>query len=344
MPTLTASTPSAISASVAFRGRDVAGDEIDVREAAAQRAHHVEHALRVAVRGVDDEHVDVGGDQRVGALDRVARDADRRAAAQPAERILRRVRVLDRLLDVLDGDQPLQPEVAVDDEQLLDLVLVQDLARRVERRADRHGEERLARHHVGDRAVDVGLEAQIAVGEDADQPPFLAAVLGDRHAGDAVLLHQVERFEDPVGGGERDRIDDHAALRALDAIDFRRLLLDRQVLVDDAEAALLRHRDRQPRLGDGVHRRADQRHVQPDVARELRADVDLRRQDSRSAAARAGCRRRSARWRGRIRWRGAKAFRSVFTRPPRDTSCISSRCRTGRDRCGRPSARRAARS
>ena len=133
----------------------------------------------------------------------------------------------------------------------------------------------LARHHVGDRPVDVGLEAQIAVGQDADQPAFLAAVLGDRHAGDAVLLHQLERFVDPVGRGERDRIDDHAALRPLHAIDFRRLLLDRQVLVDDAEAAVLRHRDRQPRLGDGVHRRADERHVQPDVAREPGADVDL---------------------------------------------------------------------
>ena len=76
----------------AFGGRDVAGDQVDVREAAAQLAHHVEHALRVAVRGVDDEHVDVGGDQRLGALERVAGDADRGAAAQPAERVLRRVR------------------------------------------------------------------------------------------------------------------------------------------------------------------------------------------------------------------------------------------------------------
>ena len=38
--------------------------------------------------------------------------------------------------------------------------------------------------------------------------------------------------------------------------------------MDDADAALLRHRDRQPRLGDGVHRRAEQRHVDADVARE----------------------------------------------------------------------------
>ena len=190
------------------------------------------------------------------------RDADRRAAraggrANPSTRS----GYFDRLLDVLDGDQALQPEIAIDDEQLLDLVPVQDLARGVQRRADRHGEQRLARHHVARSArFDVGLEPQVAVGEDADQPAFLAAVVGDRHARDPILLHQVERFVDPVGGGERDRVDDHPALRPLHAIDFRRLLLDRQVLVDDAEPALLRHRDRQARLGDGVHRRADQRH------------------------------------------------------------------------------------
>ena len=72
MPTFTASTPRSISASVAFGGRHVAGDELDVRERAAHARDHVEHALRVAVRGVDDEHVDVRGDQRLGALHRVA--------------------------------------------------------------------------------------------------------------------------------------------------------------------------------------------------------------------------------------------------------------------------------
>ena len=94
--------------------------------------------------------------------------------------------------------RPFSMYSVVDDQQLLDLVAVQEFARLLERRADRHGEERIARHDVGDRPVEVGLEAQIAVGQDADQPAFLAAVLGDRHAGDPVLLHQLERFEDPV--------------------------------------------------------------------------------------------------------------------------------------------------
>ena len=62
--------------------------------------------------------------------------------------------------------------------------------------------------------------------------------------------------------------DDHPALGALDPIDLGRLLLDRQVLVDDAEAAVLGHGDGQPRFGDRVHRRADERHVEPDVTGE----------------------------------------------------------------------------
>jgi hypothetical protein len=160
-------------------------------------------------------------------------------------------------------------------------VPVQDVARGVQRRAHRHGEQRLASHDVGNRPVHVVLEPEVAVGQNADEPPFLAAVLGDRHTGDPVLLHQLEGFEDPVGRGERDRIDDHSALGPLHPIDFRRLFFDREVLMDDAHPALLRHRDGQPRLGDGVHRGAGDRHVQADIACEVRGDVNLARQDIR---------------------------------------------------------------
>ena len=44
---------------------------------------------------------------------------------------------------------------------------------------------------------------------------------------------------------------------------------------------MLRHRDRKPRLGDRVHRRADERNVQANVAREPRRDVNLCRHDLR---------------------------------------------------------------
>ncbi len=67
-----------------------------------------------------------------------------------------------------------------------------------------------------------------------------------------------------------------------DAIDFGRLLFDRQVLVDDANAAVLGHGNREGRLGDGIHCRAlRQRHVQRDVPGRSRCHVDLARHDRR---------------------------------------------------------------
>ena len=111
------------------------------RDGALDLAHHLDHAARVAVRRVDDEHVDAGLDERLRALERVGPDADRGADAQPPLLVLRRLRELDLLLDVLDGDQPAQPAVGVDDRELLDLVAVEDLLGLGERRADRRGDE-----------------------------------------------------------------------------------------------------------------------------------------------------------------------------------------------------------
>src|SRR5262249_39798610 len=82
-------------------------------------------------------------------------------------------------------------------------------------------------------------------------------------------------------GMDRDRVDDHPALRLLHLLDLERLLRDGEIPVDDAEPALLRHRDRGARLGHGVHGSADEGDVQPQRARERRRDVGLSRQDVR---------------------------------------------------------------
>ena len=94
-PTFTASAPASASAERAVAGRDVPRDELDV-VLGLQLAHDLEDAVRMAVRRVHDEHVDLGVDERGCALHRVRPDADRRADAQPALVVLRRVRVLDR--------------------------------------------------------------------------------------------------------------------------------------------------------------------------------------------------------------------------------------------------------
>ena len=85
---------------------DVAGDDLD-RVPRLIAAHRLEHVRRVAVSGVDDEHVHSRLDQRLRALERIVADADGGADAKPTLLVLRRVRMLDLLLDVLDRDQAL---------------------------------------------------------------------------------------------------------------------------------------------------------------------------------------------------------------------------------------------
>ena len=95
----------------------------------------------MAVSGVDDEHVRSGLGQRNGTIVGIRTDTDRGADAQAPLLVLRRVRKLDLLADVLDCDQALEPAVSVDDGQLLDLVPVQDRPRLLQRRPDRRGDK-----------------------------------------------------------------------------------------------------------------------------------------------------------------------------------------------------------
>ena len=150
----------------------------------------------VAVRGVDDDQVAFGVDQRLRALEALVADRGRGGDAQPARRVLGRVGIGDRLLDVLDGDQADAAAVLVDDEQFLDPALVEHAARLLLADAGADGDEIVAGHQLGDRLARIFGEADVAVGEDADQP---AVLLGDRDAGDPVPRHQLERVGEASG-------------------------------------------------------------------------------------------------------------------------------------------------
>ena len=237
----------------------------------------------MSVRRVDDEHVGTGLGERLRALERVGSDADRGADLKPTLRVLRRLRELDLLLDVLHGDEPAQMAVGVDDRELLDLVAMEDLLGLRERRPHRSGDEVARGHERRDELVDVVLEAKVAIREDPDEDPV---VVGDRDARDLVVRHELERHADGRVGRQRHRLDDHPRLRALDLVDLRDLRLDREVAVDDADAALACERDREARLGHRVHRRGDERNCeldrrcQPCASRDIvREDVRLRRHE-----------------------------------------------------------------
>ncbi len=141
------------------------------------------HALRMAMRGIDHDHVHAGIDQGRDALLGVAADANRGADQQALVAILGGVRVVAGLLDVLDGDQSAQLVVVVDDQNLFDAELVQQLQHFVLAGALTHRHQLvLAGHDVAHRIFVLALETQVAAGDDADQ----LLVLDHRYAGDVV--------------------------------------------------------------------------------------------------------------------------------------------------------------
>ena len=231
----------------------------------------------MAVRGVDDDYVGPGGDQRLGPLQPGRARAHRCSHAQPALLVLAGMREALRLVDVLDRDQADQTVGLVDDEQLLDPVLVQQLHGLAPAHPLAHGDQALGGHQLAHRPLAARHEADVAVGEDADQPA--ARTLDHRQARDLVPLHQVERRCQRRLGPHRHWIDHHPGLELLDLLHLAGLLLDAEVLVQDAEPAMLRHGDRHGRLGDRVHGGRDQGNAELDLASEPGTHVDLRRQN-----------------------------------------------------------------
>ena len=224
------------------------------------------------VRGVDDEHVDAGVDQRLDALLGVAAGSDGGADAQAAELVLRRERMLGRLEDVLDGDEPAQFHRVVDDQHALEAVPVHQRLGALEIGALGHRHELVALgHDARRRLIEIRLEAQIAIGDDADD----ALAVDDGQSGDPMPSRQREDFAHRHRRRNRDRVLDHAAFEALDLRHFGRLLRGRHVLVHYTQAAFLRDGDREPGFGDGVHCRRQQRNVERDACGEAGLEADV---------------------------------------------------------------------
>ena len=256
----------------AGRRRDVAADHLHLRVALLHPLHAVEHALRVSVRRVDHDDVDTGRDERLDALLVVRRDADRGAGPQAPVLVLARERVLGRLQDVFHGDETLELAVAVDDQHALEPVPVHELLRALEVGPFGHGDEPVALgHDRADRLVEVRLEAEVAVGDDAHH----LASLDDRESREAVGALQRQHVTHRHRRRDRQRILDDTALEALHLRDFGRLPCRRHVLVDDAEATFLRHGDREAGLRHRVHRGGHERDVERDRPGEAGLEADV---------------------------------------------------------------------
>jgi hypothetical protein len=210
----------------------------------------------VAVGRVDDDHVDPRLEQTRGTLPGVAEEPDGGSDAQAAGRVLGGVGILLALVEVLDGDEPGEASLLVDDRQLLDLVLGEDRDGVIGIDALASCDERRLGHDVANQGgglLEGRDESHVAVRDDAHEHPGL---VDDRQPGHAeVTAERVDLGDGRVCRG-RDGIGDHARLAALDQVDLARLIGDGEVAVQDAEAALSGHGDGHARLGHGVHRGA----------------------------------------------------------------------------------------
>ena len=164
--------------------------------------------------------------------------------------------------------------VLVDDGQLFDAVFGQQVLGVFAGDADLADDEAVARGHAVAHAQGgpfaLGDEAQVAVGDDAQER---AVRIHDGQAGDAVVAAEAVEFVDGRIGADGDRVFDHAGFAALDLADLRGLL-DGEVAVKDADAALAGHGDGHARLGDGVHGGGQERHAQGNVLRQATARVN----------------------------------------------------------------------
>ena len=246
-------------------GCDVAADYFDLRIVVLDPADTLDHALAVAMRGIDHDGVDTGLDQRFDPLFRAFADSHGRTDPQPPRSVARSVRKTGLLVDVFDGDQALQLERIVHHQQPLELVLVQQRLGLGRSGPIPYRDQLVTRRHdLADRYVVTGFEAQVASGDDAHH----FSAVDHRKAGDSQLHLHVQRLPDRVGRGDDDRIAQHPGFIALDPRHFAGLLPGGEVLVDDAHAALLGDGDRQSRLRYRVHGGGDQRQIQGDVARQ----------------------------------------------------------------------------
>ena len=259
----------------AFKSSHVPGDQLHFGQPALHRADRFHDARGMSVRRIDCQHIDLRAREVHGALEKISRRADGRAHEQAPLAVLGRARKLQLFLDVLDGDQSLEVEIGVDDQQLLNPVFLQEALGLFERRAHGHGHQIVLGHDGADGLIEIFFKAQVAVRQDAHQ----ASPSRHRQSRDAVLAHDVHGVADGQLRRNRHRIDDHSALRALHPVDFLGLAIDAHAPVHEAESSLPRHGNRQARFGDGVHRGRNERNVQGNLAGQLRLRVDFGGQD-----------------------------------------------------------------
>ena len=253
---------------------NVATDNLHFGEVLLHPSHAVNHTLAVAVRRIDHNHVHTSFHQSLHALFCVRARADRRTHAQTAFFVFVRIGKLGVFNDVFYRNQAFELVFLVQHQHALDFVFVHHFARFLNTGADRNGNQFFARRHDGGHGqIQTRFKTQIAVGHDADN----LAVLHHRQPRHfAFALRTLrQQFANEFVGRHGHGVFHNAAFVAFHLAHCQSLLLGRHIFVDDADAAFLRHGNRQTRLGNRVHGSGQQRQVQCDFLGERSFERDI---------------------------------------------------------------------
>ena len=255
-------------------GGDVAADNLHLREVCLHPTHPIQNTLAVAVCGIHHNHVHPGSHQSGHAFVGFRTHAHRRAHAQAAVLVFVGMGEFGGFQNIAHRNQAFELVLRVHNQNALDLMLMHQFARVFNAGAFGHGNQfGPGRHDGGHRLVEAGFKAQIAVGNQAHQ----LAVLHHRQAGHLplTLCAHFQQLANQHFRRNRYRVFHHAAFVPLHFGHGLGLALDAHVLMNDADAAFLRHGNGQARLGNGVHGGGNQGQVEGNVAGEAGLQRDV---------------------------------------------------------------------
>ncbi len=194
-PTLTASAPASINASAASPVT-MLPPITQLRISLLDPRHAIDHALRMTMRSIDDNHVHASCGKQFDTLFGIAAHTHRRAHQQALGAVLGGIRVVGLLLDVLDRDQAAQLEAVVDHQDLFDAIAMQQLEHFLIAGAFAHGDQAILLGRCGGPDRRASFEAHVAAGDDTDQ--FTA--VDHRHAGDVARARRASTSPMVVSG------------------------------------------------------------------------------------------------------------------------------------------------
>ena len=226
------------------------------------------------MRGVHHNHVHARSNQRTHALFGFATRAHRRAHAQTAFVVFIGIGKFGSFHNIFNRNQAFKLVLVVQHQHALNLVLVHQFARIINAGANGHGNQFFTRrHNRANGQIQARFKTQIAVGNNADY----LAVFHHRQARHLAfaLLALCQQFADQFIGRHGNRVFHHAAFVAFHLANRQRLLLGRHVFMNDADAAFLRHRNRQTRFGNRIHCGGKDGQIERDFFCEWRFERDI---------------------------------------------------------------------